>query len=521
MPRARVQARNQPCNGKSGLTDRRALCYNGEMTNSSTLTALLCTLPLLFGGLQTWAQEPADDTPAVEQTAEATEVGGDALPGEQDKMQWWREARLGMFIHYGLYSGLAGVYKGEHAGGEWIQTNVGANTEEYAAEATPLFRPAKGCPAEWVKLAKEAGCRYVVLTTKHHEGFALFDSKLSDYTSAKLIGRDLVKEFTDACHEADMRVGFYHSVIDWHHPDYDNTICPDLCYPKGQAEMLKNKGIPRNQESYCRYLHGMVRELLTNYGKVDILWWDYSQGAAEGDRAWKATELKAMCRELQPGIIMNNRLYSAPTTEDGTPNGDFTTPEKKIPTRDSLPAYDWESCMTVGHHWGYSMNDGMFKSPAHIISMFEECLSLGGNFLLNIGPMVDGTVPEEQLTVFRALGDWMKVNSEAVYGSYPLTDIVLPEPLRAAIVQDNIYIYLPALTPEALQEVADLTFSVPAAVFDDVQPSILGQPDCKVTMRRRENPDNEEEAYLDFTIPIKAWKNGVQGMPVMKLEPGY
>ena len=256
------------------------------------------------------------------------------------RMAWWREAKFGMFIHYGLYSGLGGFFKGKFGGGEWIQRNLRLDTETYAAEAEPLFRPAEGCTEEWAKLAEEAGCRYMVLTSKHHEGFALFDAPNSDYSSMKLVGRDLVREFAESARRHGMRVGLYHSVIDWHQKDYDNTICPDLCYPEDQAQMLKARGIPRNHAAYQQYLHEQVRTLLTKYGKIDILWWDYSQGAAAGERGWKAPALMTMCRELQPGVIMNNRLYSFSgfdKSRDGVQLdlrcGDYTTPEKRIPEK--------------------------------------------------------------------------------------------------------------------------------------------------------------------------------------------
>lgn len=496
----------------------------------------------------------------AQETAEVTAAEAAVAVPQQDNLQWWREARLGMFIHYGLYSGLGGEFCGVRAGGEWIQKNLELDTGTYAKVALPLFRPAAGCTARWAELAKAAGCRYAVLTTKHHEGFALFDSALSDYTSAKVLGRDLVREFTESCRANGLRVGFYHSVIDWHQKDYDNTINPDLCYPKNQEKLLRFMQVPRNQGAYCRYLHGMVRELLTNYGKVDILWWDYSQGAAEGDRAWKATELKRLCRELQPHIIMNNRLYAAPTQENGTPNGDFMTPEKQVPTRDNMPTYDWESCITVGHHWGYSINDRNFKSPQQVINLFEDCLAHGGNMLLNIGPKADGSVTELQEKVFRRLGAWMQVNSEAVYGSTLLTEVDLPESLRIVTTQDDcLYVFLPPAPQEEDEEDApdetplageaeipdaakaaeeedaeddeeeddemsyfavtgEYVLYIPAEQINDVTPSILGQPDCKVAKARIENPQNPEEAMMRFIIPASAWQNAVEGLPVLKLE---
>ena len=463
------------------------------------------------------------------------------------RMQWWREARLGMFVHYGLYSGLAGVYQGKRAGGEWIQCNVGADTDSYAAEALPLFKPEPGWPEKWVDLAKEAGCRYAVFTSKHHEGFAMFNTATSDYNSVKVAGRDFAKEFADACRSRGLRVGFYHSVIDWHHPDYDNTICPDLCYPKGQALMLQEKGIPRNQDSYCKYMHSQVRELMTQYGPVDVMWWDYSQGAAEGDRAWKATELVKMCREINPGVIMNNRLFNAYSLEGQKPEefgseevrGDFYTPEKCVPASQDA-VHDWETCLTVGHHWGYSINDGNFKSPSKVIQTLQECVSKGGNLLLNIGPRVDGSIPEHTVEVFRRLGAWMKVNGEAIYASKPVLGTELAEDVWMTMVWDDVYVFLPPMVeetpsvpevPAASEETAAAVEAAegdepeeyyvlrfPGNLFDAIAPQILGQPDCRVEMRRVEESGGDEPAvFLELRIPYSAWDNAVEGLPVLKL----
>ena len=482
---------------------------------------------------------PQGVTAAAEPVAGCTEESALRLSTKDKRMQWWREARLGMFVHYGLYSGLAGVYKGKRAGGEWIQCNVGADTDSYAAEALPLFKPEPGCVETWVDLAKEAGCRYAVFTSKHHEGFAMFDTGTSDYNSVKAAGRDFAREFADACRSRGLRVGFYHSVIDWHHPDYDNTICPDLCYPKGQALMLQEKGIPRNQDSYCKYLHSQVRELMTKYGPVDVMWWDYSQGAAEGDRAWKATELVKMCREINPSVIMNNRLFNAYSLEGQKPEafgtedvrGDFYTPEKCVPAgQDGV--HDWETCLTVGHHWGYSINDGNFKSPAKVIQVLQECVSKGGNLLLNIGPRVDGSIPEHTVEVFRRLGEWMKVNGESIYGSKPVLDVQLPDEVWMTMVWDDVYVFLPPMAAEeapAPEETAAemepateeecYVLRFPGALFDAIAPQILGQPDCRVEMRRVEEPGKDEpEVFLELRVPYSAWDNAVEGLPVLKLS---
>lgn len=438
-----------------------------------------------------------------------------------ERMDWWRRARFGMFIHYGLYSGLAGEYKGVYGGSEWIQTNLGLDTESYAAEALPLFRPAPGCAEAWAELAEKAGCRYMVLTTKHHDGFALFRTSSTDYNSYHHTGRDLVQEFTDAARKHGMRVGLYHSVIDWHHPSYDNTICPDLCYPAGQEEMLKQKGIPRDHSAYQNYLHGQVRELLTRYGTIDIIWWDYSQGAAEGARGWRAPELVEMCRELQPGVIMNNRLYafsgfdpSQDRLELDLRCGDYTTPEKRIPEQ-GYPGLDWEACMTVGDKWGYNRYDVNLKSPATVIRQLEECAAKGGNLLLNIGPRGDGSVPEGIKEVFLRVGAWMSVNGEAVYDSIPIERMDLPEGWMGCVSGETLYFF-----PPEGQAKEEVRLRLKSYQVDIVHPSVQGQPDCEIRMERVELPgnDDEPEVYIDFIIPASAWENAVENMPVIRMD---
>ena len=443
------------------------------------------------------------------------------------RMQWWRDAKFGMFIHYGLYSGLAGYFQGVPGGGEWIQCNLGLDTETYAAETLPLFRPEPGCTDAWAALAKEAGCRYMVLTSKHHEGFALFDACNSDYCTGSLLGRDIVKEFTDSARAAGMRVGLYHSVIDWHQQDYDNSICPDLCYPVGQEKMLKEKQIPRNQTAYQEYLHTQVRQLVRNYGHIDIMWWDYSQGAAEGE-AWKAQELMQICRDANPGVLFNNRLYSFSGFDPSQDSkaldyskGDFSTPEKRIP-REGYPGRDWEACMTVGNRWGHHIEDHLnYKTPDVIIAQLQECAAKGGNLLLNIGPKADGSIPEGIVDVFRRVGAWMKVNGEAVYSSRPLGNAVdLPEEILGSVVWDDIYLFLPKRVEG--EEEMDYVFAIPANQVNAVYPSILGQDDCEVTMERVSEPvdgQDEPDVYLEITVPAEAWHNAVEGMPVLKL--GY
>lgn len=440
---------------------------------------------------------------AAAQMPEAAATVAAAQPTAQDaKMQWWRDAHLGMFIHYGLYSGLECSFEGKDGHGEWTQNNLGLDSERYARAAFPLFRPAADCAEQWAKLAERAGCRYMVLTTKHHEGFALFDAHNSDYTAAKLLGRDLVREFTEACRAHGMRVGFYHSVIDWHEPNYDYTRKSNLPYPRDQKTWLESRRIPRNHAAYIDYLHGQVDDLVSNYGQVDVLWWDYSNGELAGDAGWRAGELLALCRSKQPGIIMNNRLFSfaAEDMRHFSDRADFSTPEKQIPDYNALPEYDWESCMTVGRHWGYSRFEHEYKSPACVIGMLEDCVARGGNLLLNIGPKPDGSVPAEVVNVFERLGDWMQVNGEAVYGSRP---VLAAAPVRMTAAQGNRYILLPA---EPQQEIL-----IPAAAAGNACGAVvLGQPDNKVQAERTAQG-------LRLCLPAAAWQHAVEGLPVLKL----
>jgi len=302
---------------------------------------------------------------------------------------------------------------------------VDVDTYTYAAEAIPKFRPTEDFATAWAKLAKQAGCKYVVFTTKHHEGFALHNSKLTQYDAGDIVGRDLVGEITEALRQEGLKVGFYHSVIDWHHPQYDYTQAKYPPYPKDNIPMTMG---PREHSVYVDYLHGQVNELLSNYGKVDILWWDYSSFGFDGDKAWRASELIAMCREKQPNVIMNNRLFRRPEagfSYDGGADlskpldprfGDFGTPEQHIPEGFD-PKMDWETCMTMNDTWGYSEHDHDWKSSEVIIRQLIDVVSRGGNYLLNIGPKGDGTIPEPSLKIMTDVGKWMEVNGEAIYGT--------------------------------------------------------------------------------------------------------
>ncbi len=351
-----------------------------------------------------------------------------APPEDHDaRMAWWREARFGMFVHWGLYSGLAGTWDDEPVAGaaEWLQNTVGADAHEYARAAIPKFVPKEGFARDWARLAKEAGCKYVVFTTKHHDGFALHDSGVTTYDAGDLLNRDLVREITDALRAEGLRIGFYHSVIDWQHPQYDFEAALELPYPR--RGRLLNPGV-RNHSRYIDFLHTQARELLGNYGQVDIVWWDYSSTKFQGAEAWRAEDLLAMARGLQPAIISNNRLYRTPeagwkgmgtdgfTMQLDTRFGDFITPEQHIPAT-GMPGVDFEVCMTMNRTWGFSEHDKDWKSTEILIRNLIDIASKGGNYLLNIGPLGDGSVPEASITRMREMGAWLEKYGEAIYGT--------------------------------------------------------------------------------------------------------
>ncbi len=263
-----------------------------------------------------------------------------------------------------------------------------------------------------------------MFTTKHHDGFALHDSKVSEFDAGSVVGRDLVREIVDACRSEGLRVGFYHSVIDWHHDQYEYGKSKLLPHP------LKGQPYPnghRDHRKYVEYLHAQVNELVSQYGPLDIMWWDYSATDFQGEEAWHAFELMEKVRTRQPAIIMNNRLFRIP--EAGWKSmkmagiapqldpkyGDFITPEQHVPDT-GMPGVDWETCMTMNTTWGYSRHDHAWKSSATLIRTLVDIVSKGGNFLLNVGPTGDGTIPAESVERMTAIGNWMAVNGESIYG---------------------------------------------------------------------------------------------------------
>lgn len=331
-------------------------------------------------------------------------------PAEHDaRMQWWREERFGLFIHWGLYAIPAGEWNGKTDYGEWIRTSAQIPIEEYD-KFVQQFNPTKFNAEEWVRLAKEAGMKYIVITTKHHDGFCLFDSKQTDFdVMSTPFKRDIMKELSEACRSAGLKMCWYHSIMDWHHPDY---------LPRRESE--KNRSAAgADFDRYVRHMKAQLQELLTNYGKIGVLWFD-----GEWESTWNTTygrDLYKYVRSLQSDIIINNRVGAGRSgmegfTKAGEFAGDFGTPEQQIPAT-GLAGVDWETCMTMNDHWGYNKHDQNWKPAKELIQMLADIASKGGNFLLNVGPTAEGLFPSASIERLRDIGQWMQVNGEAIYAT--------------------------------------------------------------------------------------------------------
>jgi len=302
------------------------------------------------------------------------------------RMKWWHEARFGMFVHWGLYSLL-----GRH---EWVQNIEQIPIGEYEQLAA-RFKPRPRCMREWARLAKTAGMKYMVLTTKHHEGYCLWDSAVTNYCAGKTgPGRDLVAEYVDACREFGLKVGFYYSLMDWHHPDG---------YRCAKSEPARRR--------FVDYTHALVKELMTRYGKIDILWYDVAHPLPDA-KAWESPKMNRMVRKLQPDIILNDRSLL---------DEDFGTPEESIVAQGEDRA--WEACMTFNGSWGFMDTPAEdWHAAREVVMMLHQCTAQGGNLLLNVGPHGDGTLPATAYERLKQVGKWLDVyGKKLVYGIRPRT----------------------------------------------------------------------------------------------------
>ncbi|MBS1706581.1 MAG: alpha-L-fucosidase [Armatimonadetes bacterium] len=327
------------------------------------------------------------------------------------RMAWFDEARFGMFIHWGLYSLLEGEWNGSKGHAEWIRTTAQIPIDEYN-KLQPKFNPVRFEAEKWAKMAHDAGMKYLVITTKHHDGFGLFDSKYTDWDVMNTpFKRDILKEMAAACKKHNVKLCFYHSIMDWHHPDY---------LPRRDWEVANRPANGANFDRFVEYLRNQVTELLTNYGDIGIMWFD-----GEWESTWSdqyGTPLYNLCRTLQPNVIVNNRVsvsrrgsMEASEPEQGMV-GDYMTPEQYIPPT-GIPGMEWESCMTMNDHWGWNKNDKNWKSSTTLIRNLVDIVSKGGNYLLNIGPTGEGEFPQLAVDRLKEIGTWMDVNHDAIYGT--------------------------------------------------------------------------------------------------------
>jgi len=366
------------------------------------------------------------------------------------RLDWFRTARFGLFVHYGPYS-LAARH-------EWVMNYEEmpvADYERYARHFDPdLF----DAPA-LARAAREAGAQYVVLTTKHHDGYGLWDSRVSDYTAFATVGRDLVEEFVTAMRAEGLRVGLYHSLLDWHHPDY--TI--DRHHPRRGDADWQEQNATKDFSRYREYLHAQVRELLTGYGQIDYLFFDFTEPAVEnglpGKSAddWHGAELLALCRELQPDMIVNDRL--------GVP-ADLVTPEQYQPTEaltlDGRPVA-WEACQTLNGSWGYHRDNLDYKSPELLVGMLAGAVANDGNLLLNIGPTGRGEIAPRDAATLESVGEWVRRHERAIRGAGAST---FTPPSGALYTQrgDRLYLHM-QVWPFGMLHLPELAGKVELARF--------------------------------------------------------
>jgi len=452
------------------------------------------------------------------------------------RMEWWRDARFGMFIHWGLYAIPAGQWDGKTDYGEWIRHSAQIPLETYD-QFQLQFNPVKFDADEWVKTARDAGMKYIVITSKHHDGFCMFNTTQTGFNITQTpFGRDVMKELADACRKYDLKFCFYYSIMDWHHPDY---------LPRRTWETERNTD-SADFDRYVSYMKEELKELLTQYGEIGVLWFDGEWETTWNDNYGK--EIYAFVRSIQPDIIINNRVGAGRMdmegmTEAGAFGGDFGTPEQQIPPT-GLPGTDWETCMTMNDHWGYNKANTEYKSAQEIIRMLADIASKGGNYLINVGPTDKGTFPKQAVERLREIGKWMSVNGESIYGTVaspfsstpwgrctmkegkdtvtlyihifdwpadgrllvdgclnkPLTAILLEQPensLQVSHEDDKIVVVLPKKAPDPLNSVVKLVLRGPLDITNP--PEIVAYNDVFVDRMKLELVSDRPNVEIRFT----------------------
>lgn len=363
------------------------------------------------------------------------QTAGHQTPQEfNDRTAWWREAKFGMFIHWGLYSLPADAtdLKGNHKIAEWYFANKEMQVRDYEKLAA-RFNPVKFNAAQWVRMARNAGMKYLVITSKHHDGFCMFDSKLTDYdiVDATPFKRDPMRELANECQRQGVKLCFYHSIMDWHHPDY---------LPRRPWEKETRPATGADPERYLDYMKGQLRELLTHYGPIGILWWDggweldnREPWSPRTEKIMHPTEVNSLIRSLQPNILINDR--------NCLPE-DYATPEQSIPASAFPAGRLWETCMTMNDTWGYATNDLNWKSAQDMIRKLCDIAHKGGNFLLNVGPTAEGEFPPESVERLAAIGAWMKLNGSSIYGTTRSPFRIAPFNGRCTVKGKSLYLHV-------------------------------------------------------------------------------
>lgn len=372
-----------------------------------TITKLSLLVLLIFSFVQCKEKSSKE----AGQTLTDEQIINESKQDFNQRMKWWRDAKFGMFIHWGPYAVPAGVYKGKEIDGigEWIMDHAQipvSDYEEYARQ----FDPVKYDADQWVKMAKDAGVKYIIITTKHHDGFALWDSKVSDYDAKDFaeIHKDLLAPLKKACDKYGVKLGFYHSIMDWHHPDAQRPNYPDY-----NTDKKTNPNFDRYVENY---LKPQLKELVETYDPA-VLWFD-GEWIPEWNHAY-GKEIYTYVRKMKPDIIINNRVDVGRNGMQGMNEGneqyfgDFGTPEQEI--LEGTSDFDWESCMTMNDTWGYKKNDHNWKSARTLINNLADIAAKGGNYLLNVGPTAEGLIPQASVERLATMGDWLDVNGEAIY----------------------------------------------------------------------------------------------------------
>jgi len=422
--------------------------------------------------LASLAAPMAPSAPATQPTPES--------PEQRDaRMAWWREARFGMFIHWGVYAVPAGEWDGQTVRGisEWIQKRARVPAERYEPLAEQ-FNPVKFDADAWVKLAKDAGCRYIVITAKHHDGFCMFDADNTAYdiVDATPYGKDPLKALAAACEEHGIKLGFYYSIMDWHHPAAQRAGFPD--YGKVDNDRFAAEYVP--------YMKRHLEQLLGGgYGDVAVLWFD-----GEWVREWTPAlgrEMEAYVRSLDGDIVINNRVGKHRSTDFG----DFGTPEQKIPK--GAPDFDWETCMTINGSWGYKVSDEDWKSPQTLVRNLIDIASKGGNYLLNVGPTAEGVIPQPSAERLRAMGGWLETHGEAIYGTRAAN---LKQPAWGRVTArrgaDTLYLHVFDWPDDGVLVLEGAPMFVLSA-------SLLGKPDAEVEVVTRQG---------DVTLKLPAKPGG-------------